>query len=660
MRLLFDTESDGFVGNATKVHCIGIINVETGSELSFGPDQINKACRLLAEASELIGHNIQRHDLPLLRKLGLFTPTPGTTIRDTMVMSRLMRPALKADDMARGDMPSQYVGKHSIGAWGYRLGERKGDYAQLRRAEALAHGITDEKAIERYVWGVYNEDMHAYMMQDCRTNFALWKELNPDQYSQDAVQLEHRVSTVCNAMEEAGVPFDTRAAGELHAVLTERKHALETKLKQTFGSWWAPVSPDPTKCIFIPKRDNARLGYLEGYPIKKYKKVDFNPGSRDHIAKVLMDRGWKPTKFTEGGKPQLDEETIAGVASRYPEMDGIGELLMVEKRLSQLMGSKQSLLDSVKEDGRIHGVINPMGTITSRAAHMFPNLGQVPSAKKPFGVDFRRMFRAPAGWKIVGADMSGLELRGLAHYLTPYDNGEYAKVVLTGDVHWANAIAMGLADGERDKENHLHTIVREDGSKRFIYAYVYGAGDLQVGTIVLECLVNARCNAGEAGEALYGKFFGSNLSPSEPVIRAIGRTIRDDFRERIPGYDKFLTLVEEQVYKRNRLRGIDKRIIPVRSVHSAVNFMIQSSGAILCKRWLADSYEEMQRTFKEGADFFYALWVHDEIQVCCKEQIAEPVGEILVRNARKAGEPYGFRVPLDSQYSIGDTWADTH
>jgi hypothetical protein len=78
---------------------------------------------------------------------------------------------------------------------------------------------------------------------------------------------------------------------------------LETKLKAEFGSWWQPISPDPAKCVFIPKKDNKRLGYLEGYPIKKYKLVEFNPGSRDHIARVLQERGWKPTEVHAGGQP---------------------------------------------------------------------------------------------------------------------------------------------------------------------------------------------------------------------------------------------------------------------------------------------------------------------------------------------------------------------
>jgi DNA polymerase-1 len=119
-----------------------------------------------------------------------------------------------------------------------------------------------------------------------------------------------------------------------------------------------------------------------------------------------------------------------------------------------------------------------MGTITSRAAHMFPNLGQVPSAKKPYGKEFRRLvhgaqvptvyvgpqFPTKTGkvlpWKFLGADQQGLELRGLAHYLAPLDAGKYAKTVIEGDPHWLHAVVMGLAEGERDKHNSPHSRTR--------------------------------------------------------------------------------------------------------------------------------------------------------------------------------------------------------
>lgn len=673
-KLLFDTESNGFLANATKIHCVGITDVDTGEYTGYRPDQVDEACERLSEADVIIGHNIQRHDVPLLKKLHprTFQRKPGQIIKDTMIIARVMYPNIKSTDEAliqSGKMPAgkKYKGKHNLGAWGYRLGDPKGDYADLMEAKARSMGLDHPADIARFVWGEFNEDMFDYMGQDCLTNFALWKHLNPDAYSQDALDLEHRVAIVVNSMEEHGVPFDLRAAGELQANLTQRKYELEKSLKETYGFWFAPISPDPAKAIFIPKRDNAKLGYVAGQECTKLKLVEFNPGSRDHIAKVLKERGWLPTKFTEGGKPQIDEEVIESIVARYPEMDGLGDLMMIEKRLSQLCGTDNSLMASVKEDGRIHGVINPMGTITSRGSHFLPNLGQVPSAKKPYGPEFRALFMCgvamPKGWVALGADQEGLELRGLAHYLAKFDGGEYAKTVIEGDPHWLHAVVMGLAVGERDKHSKLHTIIREDGSKRFIYAYIYGCGNGKAGSIIYEALLNALRNGGPEGAEVYTKFFGDpSAPPSNAKIEQVGKKVRNSFLTRIKGFDRLRNQLSEQVEKRKRVPGLDGRKIPVRSEHSALNFLIQSAGAIICKRWLVETFEECSAKFKLGwdGDFVFVLWCHDEIQICCKREIADEIGEIIVRHARAAGEPYGFRVPLDSKYVIGSSWADTH
>jgi hypothetical protein len=658
-RLLFDIETDGFLHVASKVHCIGITDVDDGSISEYAPAAVKYAVQRLEEADEIIGHNIIRFDVPALKKLANFKPKAGQKVTDTLIVSRLKYPALKASDT---NVPSEYVGKHSLAAWGHRLGEHKGDYAQMKRVEALALGFTDEKAIQKFIWGTYSTEMLDYMMQDVRVNFLLYQKLNPDKYPQKAVELEHRIAKVCDAIEDAGFPFDFRAAGELHVQLLEKQHELEKRLKAEFGSWWQPISPDPAKCVFIPKRDNKRLGYLEGYPIKKYKLVEFNPGSRDHIAKVLKDRGWKPLKFTPGGSPLLDEETIEGAVAKIPELAGVGEYLMLDKRLSQLTGSKQSLMAAMQEDGRIHGSINPMGTITGRAAHFSPNLGQVPSAKKPYGKDFRALFKMPPGFKLVGADMQGLELRGMAHYLSFFDGGAYGRQLLEGDPHWATVIALGLLPlgTARDKHSQLHTILREDCAKRFVYATIYGGGDLQAGLIIHEALLNARSNAGQEGTEVYREFFGDQLAPDEPTLRSIGGKARANFSAGIEGYGELTAQLKARVKKRGYVKGLDGRMIPLRKEHAAFSTLNQSCGAILCKQWGADAFEEISGLLLPGRDFFFCAWVHDEYQVAAREEYADCVGETLVACAQRAGVPFDFKIRLDSEYSVGDSWADTH
>jgi hypothetical protein len=623
---------------------------------------VKDAIQALSETEERIGHNIQKHDEKLIAKL--HGALPGAKISDTFVIARTMFPNVKFTDTSlieAGKLTEKLRGKHSMKAWGMRLGEEKGDYAEAREAEARAKGIVDPREIADYVWGTFNEDMFDYMLQDGRTNLKLWKHLRPEEYPQAPLELEHRIADVCTAIEEAGAPFDERAAGSLQADLVEKKSGLEQRLKETYGFWYQPISPDPTKALFVPKRDNKTLGYVAGQQSTKIKLVEFNPKSRDHIARVLMNQGWKPEKFTEGNKPQIDEETVESIVARYPEMDGLGEYMMLEKRLSQLCGTSNSLIQSQQTDGRIHGVINPGGTGTGRCSHFLPNLAQVPSAKKPYGTEFRRLFYAPPGFSFLGADMQGLELRGLAHYLHPLDGGKYARTVLEGDPHWATVQAMGLASGDRDKHSQLHTIVREDGAKRFAYAVIYGAQDKMAGDIVYECLLNAQRSCGDEGDALYREFFGVGV-PGDRRIRMVGKKIRENFSRGIEGFGELQTKITKQVEKLGRVPGLDGRRIPTRSPHSALNFLIQSSGAILCKRWVADAFEECSRRYRYGwdGDFVFVLFIHDEIQLCVRAGLEEEIGNIIVKAAQEAGEPYGFRLKLDSEYSFGRTWADTH
>jgi DNA polymerase-1 len=146
MRLLFDLEGDGLLDTGTKVHCLAIINVDTEEVFDFKPDQIDDGLALLSKATVLIGHNIQRFDIPYLTKHKGWKPGKDVVIRDTMVCARVIYPNVKATDpelVRKNQMPPgrDYAGKHTLAAWGYRLGEHKGDYAQIKEAEARALGL---------------------------------------------------------------------------------------------------------------------------------------------------------------------------------------------------------------------------------------------------------------------------------------------------------------------------------------------------------------------------------------------------------------------------------------------------------------------------------------------------------------------------------------
>lgn len=641
--ICFDIENDGFLDTTSKVHCIClIVRGPTHKDVAyeFGPDELGLALDYLNTADRLIGHNIQSHDLPVLEKLCGWRPREGVVIRDTLVCARLKHPDIRDKDKADLQMPTVYRGSHSIGAWGYRLGERK-----------IHEDITD--------WSAWTAAMQERCAQDVKVNLALWDHLDADAYSQDAVALEHAVDLLVRKMERAGVPFDSSSAGALHVELMAEKERLEKELVSQFGSWLAPDGPKDG--LRIPKRTSIRDGiqYRDDAPYTKLKLVTFNPQSRQHIERVLRLRGWNPTEFTPSGQAKIDEAVIDALTKRFPEIDGLGRLMLVNKRLSQLVEGDSALLRSTGSDGRIHGVINPMGTQTSRASHSRPNLAQVPSSKSPYGDRFRALFKVYGGWSLVGADQSGLEGRGLAHFLGAFDGGKYADILLKGDPHWASTRALGFVDGDevRDKHNPYHVVVRE-GSKTFYYAFLYGAGDTKLGTIIHDiCMAAEAAGYPDQMARLFPRGGGKR------VLARVGGEARERFEAGIAGLDRLVAKAQGHVCKYGWVPGLDGRRIPARSEHSALNYLIQSAGAIVCKRWIVEAYAELaRRGYRHGwdGDYVFCLWVHDEAQVACRKGLEDEVGTILTETAKAAGRYYDLRIPLDSEYSAGQSWADTH
>lgn len=643
-RLLFDLEGNGLLPEITKVHCLGTADVDTGERSIFGPNEIENALEQLASADVLIAHNGLRYDFPVLEKLYGFQ-VPLEKKRDTLVIARLKYPDIKDSDsklnaarIKAGQPPlGELFGSHSLRAWGERLRIAKGDFEGP--------------------WDAWSQAMQDYCVQDVETTVCLWKYLNPDHYSLQAIELEHRVAVLCDKIEAFGWPFNMEKAGALHARLIDEKARIETDLKEQFGGWYQ------SKGEFTPKRDNKKLGYVQDAPLTKIEWVTFNPNSRQHVERCLRKLGWQPKEFTDTGQAKLDETVIEGLADSFPQSGGLATYLMLGKRLGQLAEGAQAWLTNVQADGRIHAQYNPMGAVTSRAAHFRPNIAQVPALASPYGKECRELFCVPPGWEQVGADMSGLELRCLAHYMAKYDEGAYGKVILEGDVHWMNVLAMGLIETcPRDKHNDLHTMLREQGAKRFLYAWLYGAGDAKAGSIILEACRLVK-NANPEWAYVYEKFFGSDPAPGEKKLRAVGKQAKEEFLRKTPGLSKLVWTVKELAEDTGVLPGLDRRVLPIRSAHAALNTLLQSAGAILCKQWICDSYDALiAEGLKWGwdGDFGFLAWVHDELQVACRNGLGDRVGAVLTRCAQQAGQPFNFRIRLDSEYKIGNDWSGTH
>lgn len=607
--LVFDIETNGLLDELDRLHCLCIKSLETGNVVSCEPHSIEIGLRLLMDADTLIGHNILKFDIPAIQKVYPWFK-PKAKIMDTLIMARLIYPEIANMDYGlaqSGQLPKNLIGRYSLEAFGYRIGEYKGDY--------------------KGGWDNWSQEMQEYCEQDIEVTTKLYHKIMERKerhgYSDYSIELEHRVAEIIFRQEQNGFGFDMDKATVLHQELLLRRLELEKELLTMFPPW-------EIKTPFVPKVNNKTRGYVKGVMTYKTQVIEFNPSSRQHIAKVLKEKhGWEPKEFTEKGEAKVDDTILADLP--YPEAKLLAEYFLVQKRLAQLAEGGEGLMKRVKKDGRIHGEVITCGAVTGRMTHRKPNMAQVPANRSPYGERFRSLFIPRAGWTLVGCDADALELRCFAHYVAAYDGGAYTETVLKGkkedgtDMHSQNCRAIGF-----DPK------VYRDMAKTFLYAYLYGAGDHKIGTIV-----------GATGD--------------ETAVRKAGAKTRRKFLKNLPALGTLTEKVADKVKSTGALRGIDGRRLACRSTHSALNTLLQSAGAIAMKVAQVTMDEDLQAAgYTPGLDYEFVATVHDEVQIECRPEIAEVVGKTAAEAIRKAGEKLGFRCPLAGNYEVGSNWKETH
>ena len=530
----------------------------------------------------IIMHNGICFDAPVLRKNWNITMKQNQMC-DTLVLSRLLSPSLE--------------GGHSLDAWGQRLGFLKMDYKQEWIAKLTFEDNGNPNSFKRYVkyaegdW--FNKPdmplLETYCIQDTLVTEKVYQhltaELTRNKFDERSIKLEHNVQAVIATQETNGFKLNERAAVTLLATLQSKLVVLETELQNIF-----------------PTKTTPRVSEKTGKPLKPLVEV-FNPGSRKQIGERLVEKGWKPEKFTENGQPIVDEGTLEGLD--FPEAKAIAEFLLLQKRIAQI----KSWLDVIQPDGRVHGKVITNGAVTGRMTHHSPNMAQVPSCGSPYGEDCRDLWIVEKGYKLVGIDASGLELRMLAHYMK---DDAYIYEVTQGDIHTANQKAAGLETRAQ--------------AKTFIYAFLYGAGAAKIGKVV-----------------------GAGAKEGQRLI--------DSFLENTPKLRALRENVAKVCKSSGSLPGLDGRRLHVRSDHAAVNTLLQGAGAIVMKQALVILDERLS---KLGVDYKFVANVHDEWQIEVEETYADMVGKLGVQAIEQAGRVLEMRCPLTGEYRVGNSWKETH
>jgi DNA polymerase I-like protein with 3'-5' exonuclease and polymerase domains len=412
----------------------------------------------------------------------------------------------------------------------------------------------------------------------------------------DWVKLEHQVAQILQQQEEHGWYFDERAAYELESTLRGEMEEATEILRRKYGF--------VSGAVFTPKRNNRTQGYVQGCPFTKLKQL--NPTSRDHIAWILKTHeNWTPTQLTATGKAVVDETVLKDIGSETALL--FLRCLDITKKLGMISEGVNAWQKLVTTCNRIHHHCS-VATNTFRCAHRKPNLAQVPSDER-----FRKLFTATPTKVLVSADLSGIELRMLAHYLARYDKGRYSRILTTGDIHQTNADRIGIT------RRQVKTVT---------YAFLYGAGNIKL-----------------------GRSFDKLLS--EEAAARKGADIRKAYVDAIPGLAELLQACQKSS-QRGYANAIDGRRISVDKGHKFLNYLLQGSAATIAKRWMVTINECLP------PDGHQLSFIHDELNYECYPRDCEELARWLELAAKMAGEHYRLRCPIAAEAKIGKTWADVH
>ena len=539
----------------------------------YTPESLREA---LDNDGLIIGHNLFGYDIPVLKRLWDID-IDSSRVKDTLVMSRLADP--------------QRDKGNSLRSWGERLNFPKGDHSD---------------------WSCLSDEMVTYCKRDVELTAAVYDRLLFElrDFGTDSVELEQRVQEITQKQVRNGWKLNVGQAIYLVATLKEKLYDLEDAVHRVFKplpTFVKEVRPKVKKDGTISVVGLKFLGDQWSSIAGDFSRIDypeFNLGSRQQIGRHLQHFGWKPCQHTEHGQPIVNEKVLMGIQD-IPEATYISEYLMVQKRIAQV----ESWVEAADDDTeRVHGQVNTNGAVTGRMTHSKPNVAQVPASRAPYGAECRSCWTVPEGYKLVGFDASGLELRMLAHYM---NDEEYTNEVINGDIHTANQKLAGLES--------------RDQAKTFIYALLYGAGDAKLGSV--------------AG--------GS---------RATGERLKKRFMSNLPAFANLKTRVASEAAQ-GWVRGLDGRRLTIRSEHAALNTLLQSAGAIVMKQALItlDNYGILW-----GLDYKIVGNIHDEVQSEVKTRDAEKFGRLAVSCLEAAGLHFNLNCKLAGEYKIGTTWSETH
>lgn len=618
-----DLESNGLLPTATKVHCGVFKDIQTGEVVKFRPHQIAEMLSFLDTVDVLCMHNGIGFDWPLLKKLYGYD-YKGKKV-DTLIMSRLLNPQRQVPF----NCINKKAGPHSVEAWGYRVGRGKPEHNDWENfSEEMLHRCSEDVEIQHLIYEALLKEAKGKNWRDAfLLSFKLFEYLQKQEeygwlvdrpYMEKCIhQLEHWIARIDRALEKH-LPVIL----EIQENKQEGEYAYIRKPFLKSGEYSRSVT------AWYDRNGFGDLPRIVGGPFSRifFRKVDLD--SNQETKDFLLRSGWEPLEWNtndEGEKtsPKLSkDDPFDGING------GVGRLVARRVQCRQRKGIIEGLVKAIREDGRIPSVINSLAA-TGRATHR--NIVNIPRPGSFYGKQLRKMFTCKDGFVLVGADADGCQIRNLAGRMC--DEG-YTETVVNGkkedksDIHSVNMRAAELDN--------------RDMAKTFFYALIFGAGDAKIEKVT-----------GKNGRQLKDKFF-KNLPAMGELVKNLTVEWRSTAKKRFnPKWNKF------EFYD-GYITGLDGRPVYVPSEHQCLVYQLQSDEAILMAAAYCKTVSDLEKKYQWGKDFGVVIWMHDEIQIECRKEIAEDIGRTMANSIEWAGKQFKMGCPQKGDYSIGKTWADTH
>lgn len=438
-----------------------------------------------------------------------------------------------------------------------------------------------------------------------------------------SLAIEHRVAKIIHEQGRYGWLFHIRKANRYLAYLIAKMESIEDVLRPALPinvKQYGVTVEEPFKMDGKPKKmvTDWELGGEVGGPFNRIHYEDMNLGSDSQVKDYLLSLGWKPTfwnyrkkdsihgKAGELTSPKIQDSGV--LCPNLDKLDGsLGRSIVLYLKCKHRRSLLEGLLAIVREDSRISGEANPIGAATHRMTHK--KIVNIPGAEAFFGKQLRSLFIAKSGYKIIGCDSKGNQIRMLCHYM---GDPEYTRIVLEEDIHSENQRLAGLATRSQ--------------AKTFIYGFLFGAGDGKIGKIV----------HGNASD---------------------GARLRARFLRGLPRLAKLVNAVKRRVEADGYIHGLDGRRVYVSSTHKGLNYLLQSAEAIYMKYAQSILWKKIR---EEGLDAHFVATVHDEFQMEVREDHIERVKELALQSMLQAGTHLGITVPMEGDVRIGRNWYETH